>query len=206
MSIGFTVCVEFTTDGFKTVDHTRCATPNGIFFWQHHWLLELLGLPVSEEAATKHPFGIRGWPPCLSRNIVSNNYVLISNNSGSTASEKKRTRRYSVADEAAWKNQGLEISSIPNEEMYQIDKTDSERVLLNPGCERPSWLTCAEMTTVLESFSVDIRQHSERRPEEYNRSVLRWILDIGSIYGNDCVRMVYWFDSLPQRFLQTFSE
>lgn len=201
MSIGFKVYIEFSMDGYDSVARNRCATPGGIFFWHHRLEMEIFGLPISEHVRTDHPFGLRGVPRSLSREIVCNHYMLISENASQSFAEKKKTRRFSFEDKSNWERQGLQFWPILNDPLYEINKLETDKLFLDPGCQCASWLTAEDLKAVFSSLNINLEQLPCEHSDQYNSSVFLWAFRLGEIYGDDNVRMVYWFDSLPEEIL-----
>lgn len=202
MSIGLTAYIEFSQDAFASIARNRCATPGSVFFWHRLPLFEILGLPVTERVKELHPFGLRGIPACLSRPIVRRHHLVVSADSPADRAEKKRTRRYSLSDRAEWQRLGLRFFPLPLDPLYEIATRAGDELLLDPGCERPSWLTFAELRQVLAALGWKRWEHFPDEGDAYNQSVLEWLNSLADIYGEDSVRLVYWFDNLPERYLR----
>lgn len=202
MGIGFTVYIEFSMDAFASVAANRCATPGGTFFWHHPLEMEIFGLPISERVRLNHPFGLRGIPKCLSRDVVRLHYVLITENAPQTKKGKYRNQRFSIEDKVNWENQGFQFWPIANDPLYEIKKLETDELLFHPGLLCPSWLTAKELKTVLYALNINLEQLPSEHSDRYNASVFNWMFSLGDIYGDDNVRMVYWFDSLPDEILR----
>jgi hypothetical protein len=201
MSIGFTVFIEFSHDEFASIANNRCATPGSVFFWHQRLEMEIFGLPISERVKTDHPFGLRGVPNCLSRPIVRRHHLIVTEKAPNNLAEKKRTRRFSYEDLGVWESQELQIWPIPNDPLYEIELEESDEFILDPGCQRPSWLTSRELKLVLSALGIDL-QSGNADSDLYNASVFQWVFRLADIYGDDGVRIVYWFDCLPSEYLR----
>ena len=195
MGVGLTAYIEFSQDSFESVLKNRTATKGGLFLWHNNWLFGLLGKPTNPP--TKHPIGFRGPPKNLSVDLVRENYLLISRNAPDSLEEKKAQRKFSNEDTLQWLEEGLQIHSLQNHDLYRIELESGEDLVLDPGCELPSWATGGELRELVANYESEESGQSR----DYNRSVFRWIDGLTDIYGEQGVRLVYWFDSVPPQFL-----
>ena len=178
-----------------------CLTPGGLFLFHNRTMFQMLGLQLDRQDIPRPLFPCRGWPEGVSREIVNLTHVFVSENAPRQKALKKQLRHHSLDDEQAWIDWGLKVVEIRSLSNYAIEVPDGARCVFDPGCEKPSWLSAAELMEALQHSGYDIDNPNEDAAEAHNACVFRWVRDLSTVHGETNVRVVFWFDSVGQEFL-----
>ena len=178
-----------------------CITPGGVSLFNNREMFQMLGLKTGRTDIPDPLIACRGWPSGVSREIANITHIFLSDDAPAKRAMKKIARHYSREDEKGWVEWGLKIVEIPAPENYTFTVPDGARCVFDPGCEKVSWLTAAELMRSLKHSGYDIDHPDESDSQMHNACVFRWIRDLSSIYGEEELRVVFWFDSVGREYL-----
>ena len=178
-----------------------CLTPGGVFLFHNRVLFQALGLQLDRPDIPAPLIPCRGWPNAVSKEIVQESCLFVSEEASSERTTRNKTKLHSLRDEQEWIHWGLKIVEIRNVENYPIEVPPKTRCIFNPGNEKPSWLNARELLDSLVHSNFDIEDPHDDENEKHNACVFRWVIQLGEVHGDENVRIVFWFDSVGQEFL-----
>jgi hypothetical protein len=215
MAIDIHAFIEFDNyeahDPFSDYQTIRTTTEGELFIWRSPEIFHALGLIFERAKLPRPPFKLRGFPGVLSYTVLETDGVIVYPGAKDVAKKRSRCNVIGPRDGIrgvprlefqAWlRDETAFVYELINPGNLLEDLREGERLVMNPGCLCPSWLKCSEIEHAIEVCGLSGKSENV----QYFFSIVSWMKSLAKLYGDDRVRLVYWFDTVDPGRVKKYS-
>jgi hypothetical protein len=93
------------------------------------------------------------------------------------------------------------VHRIENPESYYQNLEGDEYLIIDPGNLCPSWLMRSEILEAAAHGGYELTLKHEDPNIAHFASIVQWMCSLEEVYDAKSVRMIFWFDSVPDKVI-----
>lgn len=207
MATGIHCRIEISTSHqdkpFESPDSIRCMSEGELFIFHAPLLFHALGLNHYADSQPVPKFQRRGFPDVLSHSLVRQECFIVSENEPNDVSDRCSNHPLITNQNqlTTWVSDigfgDVLVKRVDHPQSYFPGLEKDEYLIVNPGNLCSSWLFREEIVAAMIHGEIEPTTSNEDKNISHFVTLLDWMQSLESVYGPRTVKLVYWFDTVP---------
>ncbi len=180
-----------------------------LFIFHAPFVFHALGLNHYADSQPAPKFQRRGFPKVLSHSLVRQECFIVSESDQNEVADRCNNHPLVTNQNklTSWVNDigfgDVLINRVDSPSDYFPELKNDEYLIVNPGNLCSSWLFREEVVSAMIHSGLEPTTSHEDKHICHFVTVLDWMKSLENVYGPRSVKMVYWFDTVPDEVIRT---